>query len=173
MIAAVCCPGPSLLETWIPLRWHAYGLVIAVNRALLHVNADVLCAGDIPIFQGALGDHRPLDLVFTMEDSARFMRDDPAWRGIQWKHWHTCPGVSEHMQAGHLEWSVQYALLYAATRADAIHLYGCDQSGGHYANGDAAPGDLHPERWERERRDLAVTIHLLAARGVTVERISP
>ncbi len=54
MIAAVLCPGPSLLRVWPSAR--QYDVVLAVNTAGKLMPSDWLCAGDKAFYRGLLGD---------------------------------------------------------------------------------------------------------------------
>lgn len=173
MIAAVCCPGPSLPDRW-PGR-AGYAEVWAVNRALLAVpDADWLAAGDVVLYQNALlGEARPRVGCLTMPDSVQFM--GPSWGRVVL--WDQVPAIAVHRRRGApINWSVQSALCHAAWRgATRIDLYGCDNAAsGTPVDCTGYAGEARTaERWEREERDLAITFALLAESRVTIHRIAP
>ncbi|MBA3589962.1 hypothetical protein [Methylibium sp.] len=151
-------------------------MVYAVNRALITVpDADWLSAGDMPIFQGLLpAGLRPAVGVVTMDDVADHLRRQPGWSLLRLVGWGGVQMIAAHAARGRpLAWSVQVALCHAAESATSIDLYGCDGAAGGTpidCTGYTGP-DRSDERWAREELDLAVTVDLIAARGVTVHRI--
>lgn len=175
MIAAIYCPGPSL-------RWHCnrpnefsppswYDQTWAVNTAIKLVCGDWLAAGDAVFFAGLLGDHRPGVGVITMRDSVAAAR---AWApGREIANWDAAPLIAEHKARGApINWSLQSALCHAHARgAELVDVYGCDLAGTVDATGYAGE-NRNDDRWARERRDLDITIALLAEHGTTVRRIT-
>lgn len=176
MIAAVCCPGPSL-----PRRWNGragYELVHAVNRALIVVpDADWLSAADPAFYEDLLPDGvRPVVGALAGDDSVvEAARARPSWAGIRFAGWRSVPLIAEHAALGRpLMWSVQAALCHAAQLgATWIDLVGCDgAAGGTRIDCTGYAGESRgPDRWAREEVDLAMTVALLAARSITVNRI--
>lgn len=177
MIAAVCCPGPSLPSRW-PGR-AAYEVVWAVNRALITVpDADWLSAGDPVIYTRLLpAGCRPRVGAVAMPTTVETVSGDPAWAGLTWVRWDHLPLIDQHKLRGRpLAWSVQVALCHAAHLGAAhVDLYGADgAAAGTAIDCTGYPGeDRTPERWRREELDLALTIELLAELGITIHRISP
>lgn len=167
MRVAVCCPGPSLPQTW--KDGDAYDVVYAVNRALLVVRADWLSAGDICLFQTLLGGARPLVGTFTMVPTREMIKADKTWGRID--TWEESRGFIEHRAVRPINWSVQAALVHAAdSGATSIDLYGADCTARHDCTGYEGE-NRNPERWAREEADLAATFGYLSGRGVCVSRI--
>lgn len=174
MRIAVCCPGPSLLNHW-PGRLGFDG-VWSVNRALCVIDTDWLSAGDSPMFRGLAGFHRPRIGVLTMFDTAKIVREDPGWNHLEIRQWDDCDFINGQINKHSINWSVQAALCGAAeSGASEIVLYGCDfGAGGQIADCTGYLGeDRGPERWKREKDDVAKTIAMLTEHGVTVTRIAP
>ncbi len=177
MKVAVCCPGPSL-----PRRWAGragFDRVYAVNRAMIAVpDADWLSAADVQFYQNLLPDTaRPRQGVLTGDDVVGLVRSLASWSGRQVVGWGTVDLIAEHARRGRaLAWSVQAALCHAGEAgATAIDLIGCDgAAGGTRIDCTGYAGESRgPDRWAREEIDLALTIALLAERGIHVHRISP
>jgi hypothetical protein len=178
MIAAIYCPGPSL-------RWHVanpfefmrprdYDVTWAVNTALKLVDADWFAAGDITLFRGLVGPHRPRLGCFTMAATRDQMQSDPGWANLRWRIWSDAPLIDAHERSGRpINWSLQSALCHAvALGVRHVDLYGCDLAGTTDATGYVGE-DRSADRWARERSDLDYTIALLAPHGLTVRRITP
>ncbi len=177
MRVAVCCPGPSL-----PARWPGradYDLVWAVNRALITVpEADWLSAGDAILYTSLLPlECRPRIGAVTTDGTIEEISGAPSWAGIIWVGWGSIPRIHAHKAHGRpLSWSMQVALCHAGQlKAKHIDLYGADgAAGGTPIDCTGYAGeDRTPERWRREELDLALTIELLAADGIVINRISP
>lgn len=173
MIAAICCPGQSLMKTW-PSAPIVYDLVIAVNSAAKLVAADWIAASDKSWYRGLLpADLRPRCGFCCMDDAVGDCRAfAPGCRVVAWDD---IPLVSAQYRAGRpMNWTVQVALgLAQHFGAHTVDLYGAD---GRYSTStvDAAGyagEDRTAERWEREERDLAYTTDLLLSQGCTVNRI--
>ncbi len=176
MKAAICCPGPSLPQTW--MGRHPYDTVWAVNRALMVVDADWLSAGDAPLFAGLLPDDaRPRQGVITMADTIRGFRDKPGWTGLTWHSWESYALMDEHLALGRpISWSVQAALCHAyALGARTIDLYGCDGLRSTTILDCTGYGgeDRSQDRWQREALDLAITYRLLQGRNIVINHIHP
>lgn len=177
MKVAVCCPGPSL-----PRRWFGrigYDVVYAVNRALIAVpEADWLSAADAQFYEDLLPeDARPRIGVLTGDTVVDPARAKPTWSHLTIVGWGSVALIAAHEHRGRpLTWSVQAGLCHAAEAgATAIDLYGCDgAAGGTRIDCTGYAGESRgPERWAREELDLALTLALLAERGVPVDRIAP
>ncbi len=178
MRVAVCCPGPSLPRRWLGRA--GYDRVYAVNRALIVVpDADWLSAGDPVFYEGLLPDGvRPAVGALAGDDgTAEAARARPSWAGVRIEGWASVPLIAAHAARGRpLAWSVQAALCHAAEAgAVAIDLVGCDgAAGGTRIDCTGYPGENRgPDRWAREEVDLALTVALLAERGIPVARIAP
>ena len=175
MIAAVLCPGPSLMRRW-PDCGVVYDVVFTVNTAAKLVRGDWLCAGDKCFFRGLLGDApRPLAGIVTCPDS---LTDACRWAPSSLVNtWADVPLIGLHARRGRpINWTVQSALCQAhALGAKHVDLYGCDgAAGGRVEDATGYRGeDRTAERWEREERDLAWTKALLAEHGTTINRIEP
>ena len=166
MRVAVCCPGPSLPTTWRGRT--GSDLVYAVNRALLVIDADWLCAGDIAFFQNLLGDSRPRIGTFTMRDNCDAFRKIGTW-GVM-ESWEEAPGFIAHRAIRPVQWSMQAALIHASDKgALSIDLYGCDMRDRTDCTGYDGE-NRNPERWAREAEDLKATLIYLQGRGVAVTR---
>ncbi len=175
MIAAVLCPGPSLMRTW-PMAAIIYDLVLTVNTAAKLVRGDWLCAGDKCFFRGLLGGApRPLTGILTCPDS---LTDAREWAPSSLvRTWKDSPIIDCHHARGRpINWTVQSALCHARhLGAERVDLYGCDGAAGNQV--EDATGyrgeDRSAERWAREESDIEWTRSILAEFGATVHRIKP
>lgn len=177
MIAAVCCPGPSLPTVWRSAPRH-YHEVWTVNTGLriLGNSANWLAAGDLTVVQALVGRHRPMHGVLTLDDHIPLMSKDPGWGGMEWVAWSAVPLIGEHARRGRpLTWSVQSALCHAAQRGSTrIDLFGADGvASGTVIDCTGYRGeDRSADRWRREAADLDFTTALLLEHGTTVQRIT-
>ncbi len=175
MIAAVLCPGQSLMQTW-PNAGPVYDLVLTVNTAGKLIQGDWLCAGDAVLYRRVMGDcQRPragiLCAPASVDDAMEWGCSLPVW------DWSAVRLIGEHETRGRgINWTVQSALCMAAELGTkVIDLYGCDGAAS-TSTIDAAghPGDDRgAERWKREESDLSWTRTILAEFGTTVNRIAP
>lgn len=175
MIAAVCCPGQSLMRRWMESTTK-HDLVITVNAAANLMDADWVCAADKSWYRGLL---KPCVLpprvgYLVAPDAAA---DARAFTSSQVITWENVALIHRHFKEGRpVNWSVQAALCLAEQLgADHVILYGADgrRSVGTIDASGYKGEDRTAERWEREENDLAFTIAMLAGRGTTVERIAP
>jgi hypothetical protein len=168
MNVAICCPGPSLTETWKGRA--GYDTVIAVNRAALVVEADIWAAtdywptikenhaailGNPALFTTATtwGDIRGKFREFTLKATAE---DVEQWYGKRLGRRRTMP------------LSLMLAGFIGATHVD---IYGDDKTPepdfDGYRNEDTM---LHRNigRWLEEGRDCHDITNFLRGRGVEV-----
>ena len=174
MIAAIVCPGQSMMVTWPTAAGHE--LVMAVNAAGKMMPHDWLCAGDKSWFRGLLGDSgRPALGILTSPDAIADAREWMPFGPIL--AWDAVPLIGEHARRGRpINWSIQSAMCHAAhLGAKTVRIYGADgaRSTSTVDASGYAGEDRTADRWEREENDLAFTTALLGEHGVTVERIAP
>ena len=179
MIAAILCPGQSLMQTW-PNAGPVYDLVLTVNTAGKLIQGDWLCAGDKSFFRGLLGDcPRPRSGILCTPESVygAIIWGAPDIAGSQVIGWPEVPLIEEHTKRGRpINWTVQSALCFAAHLGTLhVDLYGAD--GAASTSTIDASGyrgeDRTAERWAREESDLSWTRTILAEFGTTVNRIAP
>ena len=174
MIAAIFCPGPSLLQILPTMRYWMYGATWAVNSAAKVMATDWLSAGDKSWYRGLLGEiPRPRVGALVCPDATS---DARAWVGVGLAvvDWIEVPFIGEHQRRGKpINYSMQAALCHAAVLgATAIDLFGCDLAGREDCTGYLGE-DRNDDRWRRERAGLEQTTALLSELGITVRRIAP
>jgi hypothetical protein len=170
MNAAICCPGPSLRETWRGRE--GYDTVIAVNRAALVVECDVWAAvdywptikenhaailGNPALFTSATtwGDIRGKFREFTLKATAE---DVEQWFGRRLARRRTMP------------LSLMLAGFIGATHVD---IYGDDKTPAPDFDGHKNEDTMlhrNPGRWADEQADCDAITAFLNARGVQVCR---
>ena len=172
MKAAIACPGPTLAD-W-PGGWWAdagFDLVVGVNRAANLVACDYWVTldrhtvkmsdplGEPPVIAapGMLGN------ITNAHPEIRVRANVPVDRrwieGTKVRWW---------------RWGLTVAIGFATSRgADRIELYGVDWRGTDDWDGLNVPKmKRSPGRWARERRVFDRLVGVLAARGVTVVRMT-
>ncbi len=177
MIAAVLCPGPSLMRA--PIDLAQYKATWSVNTAIRLIKTDWLAAGDPNAVQRAIGAYRPRLGLLTMGATAKAIEGCPSWHGLHITTWDDVPLIEEHNAKGNpMSWSVQTALCHASHMgATRIDLYGCDLFRPDFDPWQTADAsgyhgeDRNRSRWDREREDLRETFSILADHGTTIQRI--
>jgi hypothetical protein len=175
VIAAICCPGQSLMRRWSE-RTTSHDLVIAVNNAAKLIDSDWVCAADKSWYRGLFGTEikPPRTGYLVAPDAAD---DAQAFTASQVITWENVALIHQHAKQGRpINWSVQSALCLAEQLgARHVILYGADgrRSVGPIDAAGYRGEDRTAERWEREERDIAYTVEMLAGLGTTVQRIEP
>ena len=179
MIAALVCPGPSVLRTFDPVHWTRYEhrLVACVNRAALWFGCDYWCALDPLLVRSIADDVRNVPTRAGVPMLATSLIGNLERHGLVWPRrfpvdslFGYCPPV--------LSWTLYTAtaglVVLAHAGATDIRVYGADWTDEPDADGKRPPCcDRGGERWAREGEIWAATRNWLAGRGIRVERILP
>lgn len=191
--AAILCPGPSLPRTWIPGAGHRYDVVLAVNFALNHDDADYLVFGD----HGLVSDlgveradgsrarlcRRPRQGVIVPLNvwteictgrNAELWNEGHAWDPSPWRalvaiFWDSLRLANNSTPCNYSAVAAVAALLQNSPDIRQIDVYGADMTVA--AGMDGVAAGRHRQRWVDESRDLR---EVMARRpDVVVNRILP
>jgi hypothetical protein len=165
MLAAVLCPGPSLL------RYQGdYELVIGVNRAATAFHCDVWVACDWSLVQRVRDEIKGNPILFTNSMSARrIARDGPMWprRVERFEELNDADGDPISPTSFSSLAAVWYAVANGAT---TIRVYGADMSGKLDFDKVLAGETRTDARWERERELWQAMTEKLAKKNIVVAR---
>jgi len=178
MIAALLCPGPSMLQTFLPwVEQHGWPeLAIGVNRAALGVPLDWWAIQDnglwTKISEDALGEPR----VIACDALAATVR---TWRGNKAVGCDVLRNYCPIRCEGWGNYTSTLALTYAAfLGASTIHVFGNDRAG--QLDWDGVEGGLierkvshrTPARWETEAKHWKSISEWMGGRGLVLNHHS-
>lgn len=172
MIAALACPGPSLLSTFP--HGDRPALVAAVNRAAHAVRCDWWVFLDHGVFE-----RYPLDgpNIFTSGAADYHLRNHNAERWAL-QSVKLTESLGDFCDLQSPSWSTYSAttalVLLAWLGASEIRVYGADWTPAPDWDGHNDPENRRDaERWDRERALWAAVVDWLDDRGTTVVRVQP